>query len=323
MIYEYALDPELVVEVFKKYGQLPFENFGVRNGRLLSMFPKRWIRRVYDSSAQSSLNEISRKQLEEMLKRFKNSKTIATKRLAFDCSHDNWLDNALQAHAMYPFRAILTAMATDRSGPLTSFPVEENFKQWQTYNSCYPRRTAKELANAVRNLLVMSKTIVFMDPHFDVDQRYFKPFREYFSIIFGTLVFRESPEVFIYAPELKGDKGCALSDSEHKKKFDSYKERITSYYSEIIPKYKKVTVQICRERQGGQEMHNRFILTEIAGIQFGHGLDESRSNPESRDVLSLVEYQSNFDIWEQYTSQPGAFEKREDERFSIEGVAEP
>ena len=61
MLYEYALEPDLLNN-WKDFRYFT-EKFGVSRGRLLSPFPKRWKRLVYESLA--NCGEIERKRIEE------------------------------------------------------------------------------------------------------------------------------------------------------------------------------------------------------------------------------------------------------------------
>lgn len=69
-----------------------------------------------------------------------------------------------------------------------------------------------------------------------------------------------------------------------------------------------VTVEFVRLRQraGGDELHNRYVLTEIGGVALGIGLDEGELG-ETDDLLLLPRAQYEW-RWSQYVAPGGAFD---------------
>jgi len=106
MIYEYALDPELVAT----WGELKncrffAREFGLGQGKIVSRYPKSWAKKVWGSF--NGTNDIERKRLEELLTRLQET-TIKRKNYLYDEMHATWLENALVEHSRHPFRAIMT-----------------------------------------------------------------------------------------------------------------------------------------------------------------------------------------------------------------------
>lgn len=49
------------------------------------------------------------------------------------------------------------------------------------------------------------------------------------------------------------------------------------------------------------KMHNRFILTDIGGVQFGHGLDARKEGQPDRDQVHRLPENVWAEIWAQYS----------------------
>ena len=91
MIYEFALDPG----VLSTWGSFRYfyDNFGAEHGRLISQFPKRWKRMVYDACSKCA--DIDKKRIEERLA-YINNKLVKMSR-----EYNNsmpWLENAEEQH---------------------------------------------------------------------------------------------------------------------------------------------------------------------------------------------------------------------------------
>src|SRR5215475_2003038 len=100
MIYEYALEPSLLSN-WKDFRYFT-EKFGVARGRLISRYPRRWKKMVYESLA--ACGEIERKQIEERLLRLDDR--IMKRQASWNPQLD-WLTNAEIEHLQRPFHAIL------------------------------------------------------------------------------------------------------------------------------------------------------------------------------------------------------------------------
>jgi hypothetical protein len=63
-----------------------------------------------------------------------------------------------------------------------------------------------------------------------------------------------------------------------------------------------------KQRSDGEKLHNRYLLTNLYGVLFGTGSDESdnRDSEESDDIVLLEEGQY-FMRYKQYTGTPPAF----------------
>jgi hypothetical protein len=82
---------------------------------------------------------------------------------------------------------------------------------------------------------------------------------------------------------------------------------------------RNVTIEFVRwkQRDGGEKLHNRYILTDLGGVSFGVGLDEGKAG-ETDDLLLLprTQYERR---WSQYAGDDGTFE-RVDTPATVQGI---
>lgn len=72
----------------------------------------------------------------------------------------------------------------------------------------------------------------------------------------------------------------------HTKQLDAAGDIILNSFQEVISNGLKVTLYQWRERPGGQKLHNRYILTDLGGVSFHHGLDTG-ADGETDDLTRL------------------------------------
>lgn len=85
----------------------------------------------------------------------------------------------------------------------------------------------------------------------------------------------------------------------------------------IIPKGLSIRIVRWKERQGGEALHNRYILTDIGGVLFAHGLDRGKEGQQ--DDVFLMELDQYLLRWQQYAGVSPAFDMA-DPPISINGI---
>lgn len=171
------------------------------------------------------------------------------------------------------------------------------------------QRQAREMADCVAPMLRCATRILFVDPNFDsYQERYKQPLSEFLRHVDRR---RGAITIELHAGD-HGDR--ALPDAA-----DRFREQCRTDLPRIIPTGLELTVYYWKERLGGKELHNRFILTDIGGVQFGHGLDCDLGGG-SDDIISRLDVRSYSREWNDYAGPNFAFDL-DDEPFSLEGRA--
>lgn len=279
MIHEFAVDPALLCN-FERFRYLA-EKFGFEQGRLISRYPKRWAKIVYEG-LDESVTDVQRKKIEVLLDKIKQEKLIKG-RINWQESLD-WLQNAENEHMRHAFHAIL-AVNNPRSHEVV-LPYEdltEDTPRWATQPQRVVQRQAMVMANTLTPIFRIAKQLVFIDPYFDPckagSMRSLKAYLQqcwtispYPKIEFHT---RFNPGNKLFQTKCKDLEAC-------------------------IPIGRNITI-ICWDRQNAI-MHNRYVLTDRGGVSFGWGLDAGESSQtDDATLLARDVYEAR---WEQYVGNP-------------------
>ncbi|MEW6614961.1 MAG: hypothetical protein AB1401_05795 [Thermodesulfobacteriota bacterium] len=286
MLYEYALDP-CVLYNFDKVRYF-LEKFGVHRGRLISRFPKKWKKMVYDACAACS--DYERKRIEESLINA-DLKLMKTSR-----SYDYflaWIINAEEQHNIKPFHAIISN-ANPRGIPevlIADAVSEENTPLLRVKREdCVPR-SAEVLAKLVQPLLQMSSEVLFVDPHFDPTKKRFR------RTLFHFLMALDGNEK---VNRIEYHVGDDLGETY-------FKTECMRHIPLLLPRNRAITFVRWKQHEDnpGDQLHPRYVLTDLGGIRIDVGLDEGEEG-ETTDIslLDLPLYQQR---WKDYGESP-AFE---------------
>ena len=283
MIHEYALEPELVAGWHNSSDyryfieQFGFNRSGTATGRVVAHYPKKWEKRVWDAfsanSGQSANSFDSRRRIETFLRGIKET-LVRRPNIRWDDQRP-WLENAEQENTRRPFHAILA-----RDNPRDNFQVVRGDDEladnppplWRVHPETTVSRQAKAMATHLEPMLRCATKIFFVDPHFRASESRFRnPLREFLRIICDgsrtvTLEYHASAS-YANAPS-----------------WDHFLRECQDHLPRLIPRGFKLTVRRWKNRTGGQRSHNRYILTDIGGVLFGHGLDEGDG---SDDIFRL------------------------------------
>ena len=145
------------------------------------------------------------------------------------------------------------------------------------------------MATLIASLLLLSKEIIFIDPYFNPSKRQYKQsFKAFFQLI-------ESRDIEDLPKRIEIHTKDQLSA-------DYLKDQCIR----LIPNGLQTTIKIWRQRTNGEALHNRYILTDIGGVIFPHGLDEGE--PGENDDITLLDKEQYELHWSQYASNAPAFD---------------
>jgi len=290
MIGEYALEPKMVARWGEPHNyRYYFDKFGLGQGRIISRYPKKWARQVWESFGQGS--EMDKKRLVELLMRLQET---MVKRREYIWDNDRpWLENALQEHARHPFRAILASEnPSQRPEVLTEedlFPASS--PGWNSPHGRVVSRRPQSMAGAVRELLTCCHWVRFVDPHISP----------------GRDDYRRSLRAFLEILACERPVGPPKSIEIHTSQQEATLDFLRQSYGELIPPGLQVTLYQWEIRAGGQRLHNRYILTDIGGVAFHHGLDPGNEG-ETDDITRLDLEQYNLRC-RQYQQNSSSFQE--------------
>ncbi|MDH3581182.1 MAG: hypothetical protein OEM91_11225 [Hyphomicrobiales bacterium] len=206
-----------------------------------------------------------------------------------------WLENALHEHSRLPFHSILArSPMANCAQVLTEKDIDNDHDLWKISTGHTIKRTADASADAVGSMLRLSRRIILVD----------------YMLGFENRRYRETVRKFLYAavksrPNENLDTVEIVSASYAP--VDFFEDTCRQQLPRLIPAGVKVRVWKIAQLDGGDRPHNRFILTNLGGVQFGWGLDEGRGGGELDDV-SIMPRESFDRRWLQYGDLAGHFQ---------------
>ncbi|MDF1853794.1 MAG: hypothetical protein P1U85_23400 [Verrucomicrobiales bacterium] len=299
MIHEFAVDPE-ALSGWQNFRYL-VEKFGIADGRLISRFPSKWEKMVYQ--ACDSCTEMEKKRIVESLKR------IGPKLFSAGRNYDKnseWLPNAISSNSEHPFRAIITTAENAGDDRLLDVDsLSEDDERWAVPRGGAVPRTADDMADAADKLLRISGEIVFVDPHFGAAARFGKPLTAMIRCACDGRV----PRRFEYHLAVNSFSGSDF-------------EGILKKHHRFLQIPVKVNLVFVRwdQIESSDTLHPRYILTEKGWLRFDHGLDEG--NPGETTDVECLDVSLHAHRWNQFKPDAGEFDLVDAWIVTSEGVKE-
>lgn len=310
MIHEYALEPELVASWHDllKY-RFFLEMFGFGSGRVVSRYPKKWTKLVWDAFETDfgkTASPVDRSRMGKLLKQI-TKPVVKRPGCLWDATHD-WLTNSESEHTRKPFHVILA-----RNNPRHHISVvresevlEDTSESWDAPSTVTVPRNAEEMANCVAPMLRCATKILFVDPNFRANRERFRNPLAAFLQHVDTQTSKTTIELHTE------DRNDTLSWTEFRKECE---DKLPS----VIPEGLTLTVYRWKEREDGEKLHNRYILTDIGGVSFFIGLDEGDPGNNETDDVARLSANTYAKRWNDYDEQNGAFDL--EGKVSLEGRA--
>ena len=209
----------------------------------------------------------------------------------------SWRENAEREHDERPFHAILARTnPNSHAHVLTESDLDDGATEyWAVSRGLTVSRKAADMAEAVASLLRCSSIVIFIDPHFKPKEpRYRRPFEAFLE-----RMIRRRPGGMPKRIELH-------TAADRKRTEESFREELPR----CVPEKMRVRVRRLREKQGGEKLHNRYILSDLGGVSFGYGLDEGDEG--ATDDITLMD-RAQYELrWSQYSEDPpAAFDQEE------------
>lgn len=292
MIYEYALDPEILIDMADK-SELCMHlkhYFGCGNTCVIAGYPLNILEeanKIIDAKILSAHSDKQKASLQEKKKRLNNICHYliqnSTKRLNIT-SHNSSLE---AENKRWPFYGIISG--NNMYSALSPISLEAirsvACSIFEHKRTILVKRSSKAMLDAIKPLLLNASQLTFIDPYFyPAHERFKKPYTMFFNEIASTNHVR-----VVGIRNIKII--CARDDdSNNTKKYITRKEfqdACTDTFARVLPPGLSLTIY--RIKGKIQEIHNRYILTDIGGILLGHGTDCSQSYPSSYDDIALLE----------------------------------
>ena len=169
------------------------------------------------------------------------------------------------------------------------------------------KRNAVEMAEVVAPMLECSSIVIFVDPHFGPEPlRYRRPFEAFLE-----QMVRHRPGEMPKRIEVQ-------TAAEYTGTEEFFRGECKRRLRRCVPEGIQVLVRRLKQKQDGEKLHNRYILTDLGGVAFGTGLDEG--NEGETDDITLMDRDQYQLRWSQYGGNPPAGFDQEETPVEVVGT---
>lgn len=279
MIYEFAISPILCTNY--KDLQLFLQTFGRGEGRLFSDIPrKKWMRLARQEIKASENGQVMKKRLVAAVERL-SRKALFRRNYVPDAGEKPWLDHAIAAHEDRPFKAILTDYYNGHEECILS--CEQGFiddNRWTIPLDSEVKRTAEEMIQAIRPMLDCAREVVLIDRNFDPDKYRWRQFLMKLTEFLSGRTF--SPSI----GKIDFHFGDKLS-------VNHLQLLCSNLIASDLPTGMKVNFFVWPR----DELHDRYVLTDVGGVRFGIGLDIWDGSGPQKVEASRVSEETRLRWW--------------------------
>jgi len=275
-------------------------SFGVSHGRQISEFPKY---KDWKSTLKRYLNcgPREKKRIEVYLRKKREREKAFLKTNRLYKNSDSWIENANREQSNNPFHAVISSknefFCYDNFIPENEFSdIHELMESSVDVPIC---RTVSELTNHVEPLLDQSRSIIFVDPYFHgTKSKFLEPLGEFLNII-GNNPHGLKRGCIQYHHNDGGSIGYPNDVYDEEQIKVDWAEKINM----LIPSGVEIQFHMWPFRV----MHNRYILTDVYGVQYGQGLSKDNSGYSDEDEilgLGMVPWNARFDKYLNHAAEP-------------------
>ena len=177
MIYEYAVDPDLVASWgdLRDYRYFSKE-FGIGTPRIVAAFPnrKKWRKNILKLA--QILPALHRDRVIEIV-RIMSERMTNRNQVNYD-ENTSWENNAVIENKKLPFEAIFTLNNHENYHFIITPSTIDNSYIWDVERGVIIERNSVEMAGIICPMLQKANNIIFVDPYFAPhEDRYFKSFK--------------------------------------------------------------------------------------------------------------------------------------------------
>ncbi|MEO6563652.1 MAG: hypothetical protein ABIN99_11510 [Nitrosospira sp.] len=258
MIFEYAISPSLF-NTDERIALLA-TSLGMDHGRLISDFPKdKWEQFSLQFIKKHAQGDVQLKMWKECLVSLRKKEAIVRRQGAGWDDSRSWSENVISEHERLPFRAIVDEKSNPNCAevmhvgvPLAMSPL------WAAKGDCHVRRQAAAMIDEIRSLLDISGTVILVDRNFSIDGRFTNVLVQLANYVANG---KKGPKV----TQIK----YVVSDAV----YPTIAE-MTKLCTKMLPRLLPTGISVKFLIKPKSKLHDRFVLTERGGLNFGIGLDE-------------------------------------------------
>ncbi len=273
MIYEYGIEPDLAVAWARNQSEFEYyyEKFGLGQSKIMSEFPKfkNWRKQFTQAAAGTQDFELQR--ITALFNLFVERRVIR-EGFTYDGTI-SWLENAEAENDRCPFKAILSTENPRKHKSVLSQASIKSSNLWKTEEQDYCPRMSENMAQLVLPILSNCSRLYLIDPHFGPENpRHRRPIEAFLKFMAHNRFGKPLPD-------------CIEIHTSDKAAFKFFKDTCQEKLPALIPSGYRVKLKRWIVRSGGEKFHQRFILSDIGGVEVDPGLDDGNESESFKVIL--------------------------------------
>lgn len=292
ILKEYALDPTIIYNWDRCRAFMGL--FGVEYGRQVSGFPKY---KNWKNMLLQNLNVLPKEKARiiEYINIKKNRNKAFLKKSRLYKRDEQWPENAIRENSKSPFQAIIIG---DKSYHCENVVYDDECSEFHPLLAASVSvpicRNVTELTMHVTPLLDQSKRILFVDPYFyGTNSKFLRPLRQ-----FARIISKNPLSLNRISIEYHHNNGGSVGFPTKQHKLAVINVNWKNKIESNLPSAIEVKFYMWDFR----DLHNRYILTDIYGVQYGRGLSEDTSGFADEDEILGLDIETYKLRWKKYTN---------------------
>ena len=261
---EFAVDPAAIISSFERFAGL-IDRFGVDQGRVVSDFAVgSWSSAVINAAETAGLGELAQASVVERLRELRSAKAVVKNGRTYPGLPGGWVVNAAAEDAREPFHAVISeAGGSGCAGDCRAIDARNDRPPFRVDGFADVPRLAADIAGAAAPLLRFAREIHLIDPHVTFTKgplrtgEWVRPL----AALIGRCRPGAGATIHLLQRPDKPDVGTFIAAARQ-------------HLRPHVPQGAFITLRRWEERAGGQQFHDRAVLTDMGGMTFGNGLDE-------------------------------------------------
>jgi len=283
VFHEYALEPA-VLGTWQSVRYF-LDAFGPWRGRFLAEYPGKWKRMVYEGL---SCPDYEKHKIIERLQRLDKRVFSPRRGAAYDPAQP-WRANIIAEHKRQPFRAVIVVEGPSTGELIECDEVTDAHPLWRVEPGSFVARDPAVFVRSLDLLFRSSSHLVVIDPYFRADQG-------------------DKLEALLHMCRAKFGRSVVIDvhRCDQQLAHHEFLRHAQRAVPKNLPAGVTVTFRSWTERRGGERFHNRYVLTDVGGVQFGDSIERGESGQFDR--LSLLGHDERLRLWGQFYGSALAFD---------------
>lgn len=278
MLKEYAVNPTVMGKSLLQFTYL-LDSLGFDRGRLISKIHSNWVEQVIEAADEANIGQRDIHIIIEKLQEANLKRTFFSQRTVYD-AQKSWIDNALAHEPETPLQAILNDEGVSgQENVITMDDILAEHPLWKTTHNWKVPRSARELADAMKPLILAAKQIWIIDPHFTFQPG---PNRSVETLI-------EILKDINNAPKPPAQFQIHYRSHSKRRPMEMMRETVSKKLIGLIPRGMHLELYEWELDKYSDAFHDRHLLSDFGGLSIGHGFDAVGSHQKALFQLHTYE----------------------------------